>query len=357
MVKPFLSICIPTYNRAEIVFECVQNCLQLPYSWIEVVVTDNCSTDNTKDIFSSINDSRFHYYRNEKNIGYINLAMSLKNGSGQFCLLLSDEDDFINTDWEKLKCELQKRNECAVFQFRYLDHDGTELLSGPAEQMKAGSYQALKYIYNHFAYAGGTIIRNSVYQECWREHTEVPVLWSLYSEIILPLDCGVKGDLAPMQCITVARGERNNRGTLDVKAWCGETEEPYWNIRSRRIQLIEWLIFIQSLNVPKEIKIKLSEEIVCDAIVSYRRYYRIVVSDSNDELFKRYHQLIQLDKKRYSYRWIRSTYQLYGEIAKKYDTLLGQENRDKVRERQLLRWVKLYFIRQYIERLFKRGRI
>ena len=70
-----LSICIPTYNRADIVYECVKECLKISGDDIEVVVNDNCSTDDTKGKLEKIVDKRFRYYRNNENIGYSNLMV------------------------------------------------------------------------------------------------------------------------------------------------------------------------------------------------------------------------------------------------------------------------------------------
>ena len=110
MVKPFLSICIPTYNRAEIVFKCVQNCLQLPYSWIEVVVTDNCSTDNTKDIMIKFKESNQSFSRvsvldNSKKILPCGWNVALAESTGDIILRVdahsSLPEDFISRNVNK----------------------------------------------------------------------------------------------------------------------------------------------------------------------------------------------------------------------------------------------------------------
>ena len=109
--RPLLSICIPTYNRAKIVEQCVKNLLSNDHEFFDVVVTDNASTDNTQELLSSINDSRLIIYKNDKNIGYANLMLSQKNGDGKYTLLLSDEDDLFDVDWEKLYSELTTKKE------------------------------------------------------------------------------------------------------------------------------------------------------------------------------------------------------------------------------------------------------
>lgn len=49
--KPLLSICIPTYNRAEYLAKSLDTLVCLPEfnsSEVEVVISDNASTDNTQ---------------------------------------------------------------------------------------------------------------------------------------------------------------------------------------------------------------------------------------------------------------------------------------------------------------------
>lgn len=91
-----LSFCIPTYNRERCVYECVTNILKYPGTEIEVVVSDNASPDNTQKLLETIKDPRFIYSRNQSNIGYEgNYPKVLSLAQGQFCAILSDEDDVL----------------------------------------------------------------------------------------------------------------------------------------------------------------------------------------------------------------------------------------------------------------------
>jgi glycosyltransferase involved in cell wall biosynthesis len=92
-IKPSISICIPTFNRGNIVYELVQNLLQYESSDIEVVVLDNCSTDNTAQLISQIVDERLTYVINEINIGGpLNLLKALMIAKAEFAFLCLDKD-------------------------------------------------------------------------------------------------------------------------------------------------------------------------------------------------------------------------------------------------------------------------
>jgi len=92
-MRPLLSICVPTFRRAEIIYKTVQDHLSIENDNIEVVVCDNHSPDQTLDLLSTINDSRFKLYTNDKNMGFTyNLSRVLKEATGHFVCMMSDED-------------------------------------------------------------------------------------------------------------------------------------------------------------------------------------------------------------------------------------------------------------------------
>lgn len=93
---PIISFCIPTYNRGSKVFKLVNNILKFQDNNIEVLVLDNCSTDNTEELLSQIKDSRLRFVINEKNVGGIkNPYKSMSMANGDFCFLCLDKD-FVN---------------------------------------------------------------------------------------------------------------------------------------------------------------------------------------------------------------------------------------------------------------------
>lgn len=59
------SVIIPTYNRADMVSKTIASLLEQLYSNFELIVVDDGSTDNTRDIIGSINDSRVKYFSKE----------------------------------------------------------------------------------------------------------------------------------------------------------------------------------------------------------------------------------------------------------------------------------------------------
>lgn len=92
-----LSICIPTYNRAELLRECLESVCGQAQSepGVEVVVLDNASPDHTQDVIASFLE-RFtcvRSMRNERNLGYVgNQVKCFEQARGPYMALLCDDD-------------------------------------------------------------------------------------------------------------------------------------------------------------------------------------------------------------------------------------------------------------------------
>lgn len=98
--SPLVSIGIPTYNRADGNLPAViERALGQTYQNVEVIVSDNCSTDQTMALVQSITDPRLRYFRQETNIGpNNNFNFCLNQARGEYFLLFHD-DDMIDKDF------------------------------------------------------------------------------------------------------------------------------------------------------------------------------------------------------------------------------------------------------------------
>jgi len=94
MEQPLLSICIPTYNRAETLEIVLSHYTQNPEfdESVEIVISDNASSDNTEEICRNLitNFKNIRYYRNSENIKDANFPLVLGKGNGRYLKLLND---------------------------------------------------------------------------------------------------------------------------------------------------------------------------------------------------------------------------------------------------------------------------
>ena len=93
------TIAIPTFNRAKYLkknLEQLKSELSLiQKDFVEIIVSDNCSTDNTKDVVEDMIDSglQIRYICNETNIGWgLNFLQCFDLAKGKYVLLLGDDD-------------------------------------------------------------------------------------------------------------------------------------------------------------------------------------------------------------------------------------------------------------------------
>jgi glycosyltransferase involved in cell wall biosynthesis len=93
LVKGRITVGVPTRNRAGLLKRAVESVLSQSYSDIEVIVSDNASTDSTVESMEEIGDPRLRLLRQDENVGMIaNFNNCLRNAAGEFFLMLSDDD-------------------------------------------------------------------------------------------------------------------------------------------------------------------------------------------------------------------------------------------------------------------------
>lgn len=89
-----LSICIPTYNRADVLKKSLESYVTNRHfdEEVEIIISDNASTDNTKEVgeYYSSKYSNIFYYRNSENIRDKNFPLALDRGTGKYLKLMKD---------------------------------------------------------------------------------------------------------------------------------------------------------------------------------------------------------------------------------------------------------------------------
>lgn len=112
-----VSICIPIYNAEKYIKKCIDSILIQTYKNIEILIVDNCSTDNSPQIISQYVDQRIKYIRNEKNLGACgNWNRCIESSTGELIAIYHADDEYLPEIVEKQVNILQENNEIgAVF--------------------------------------------------------------------------------------------------------------------------------------------------------------------------------------------------------------------------------------------------
>jgi len=98
--RPLVSILIPTYNRRIMLERALDSARSQSYENCEIIVSDNCSTDETFSFLKSYQGKcrNLYIHKTEKNIGPLhNLLNALNNARGVYAYFLAD-DDFLRED-------------------------------------------------------------------------------------------------------------------------------------------------------------------------------------------------------------------------------------------------------------------
>ncbi|KUG21775.1 glycosyltransferase pgli [hydrocarbon metagenome] len=100
MKSPLVTIIIPTYNQADYLGDAVRSALRQDYANLEIIIADDCSSDNTPEIAKKYaGDERLKYYRNETNLGKTaNYRRTLYEFAGGEWILNLDGDDYLTDD-------------------------------------------------------------------------------------------------------------------------------------------------------------------------------------------------------------------------------------------------------------------
>lgn len=105
-----MSVCIPTYNRANFLRQAIESVLVQQFKDFELIISDNASDDSTPTVVSSFDDDRIIYLRKESNVGLVdNWNSCLAAASGQYINVFHD-DDIMLPDNLALKISVLEKN-------------------------------------------------------------------------------------------------------------------------------------------------------------------------------------------------------------------------------------------------------
>lgn len=123
-IKPFktpkISVIITCYNLGKYLEECIQSVLNQKYKNFEIIVVNDCSTDNTKEISKKISNE-IKVVNLEKNLGQFGAFLEgLKIADGEFVCMI-DADDVLLPDFLSVHLQVHMQTSvaftsCAQFE-------------------------------------------------------------------------------------------------------------------------------------------------------------------------------------------------------------------------------------------------
>jgi glycosyltransferase involved in cell wall biosynthesis len=201
---PKISICIPTYNRGQILIErALKSVISQTYKNIEIVIVGDCCTDNTESLVRTLNDSRIFFYNlPNRNKNYpitpennwlagpvTPLNKCLEVATGKWIARIDDDDTWSDDHLEKLLFyAIQGNYEFVSALYEEERHgkisiiDGVHALDEYYTRKKIKGYAFSPKIGGVSTWLYKSYLRSMKYnQNCWRKR------WNRVNDIDLSL--------------------------------------------------------------------------------------------------------------------------------------------------------------------------
>jgi glycosyltransferase involved in cell wall biosynthesis len=129
MNNKIVSICVPTYNRPNLIGYLLDSILQQSYQAFEIIITDNSDNLDTFNLIDSkFKDKRVRYFKNKCNLGMDgNTLLALSKVEGAFFTFTPDDDIWIDNNKLSKQVEYLERTNlnCCFSNALHLNFDGT----------------------------------------------------------------------------------------------------------------------------------------------------------------------------------------------------------------------------------------
>ncbi len=133
-VKPFISVIIPTRERADTLLFAIKTALDQNSDDYEVIVSDNFSQDDTKKVVESFNDPRLVYVNSGQRLSMCdNYEFALEHAKGEYVIFIGDDDAIMPGAIDKLRLTI-KSNPSLVYYWSY------PVYTWPKNGKKASAY-------------------------------------------------------------------------------------------------------------------------------------------------------------------------------------------------------------------------
>lgn len=141
-----VSIIMPSFNTAKYIEKSIKAVQAQTYANWELIIVDDCSTDNTNEVVSKyLKDVRIHYLKNQVNSGAaLSRNKALREAKGRWVAFL-DSDDLWLPDKLKIQLNFMIKNQCSFSYTQYEEIDENDRLlgvrvGGPKKITKTGMF-------------------------------------------------------------------------------------------------------------------------------------------------------------------------------------------------------------------------
>lgn len=145
-MNDMVSVIMPSYNTAQYITASIASVQEQTYSNWELIIVDDCSTDNTDEIVKPLlTDTRIRYLKNEVNSGAaVSRNRALREARGKWIAFLDSDDLWLPEKLEKQIAFMEKNG----YHFSYTNYEEISeagevtgvRVTGPKKITKTGMY-------------------------------------------------------------------------------------------------------------------------------------------------------------------------------------------------------------------------
>jgi glycosyltransferase involved in cell wall biosynthesis len=93
-MNPFFSVVVPVYNRESLITRCIDSIFNQDFENWELVIVDDGSTDETRNVILSYDDERIRYIYKENGGASSARNVALDNSNGTYIAFLDSDDEY-----------------------------------------------------------------------------------------------------------------------------------------------------------------------------------------------------------------------------------------------------------------------
>lgn len=188
-----LSICIPTYNRAEYLREAIDSILEQISDQVEIAICDNGSIDRTPEIVAAYLQKypRIRYFRFEKNVGPDRCFLkAIEIAKGEYGWFLGDDDAIEKGSIQTVLDMLDRHVEITGMSVNRKIYDRSLQNELPWEPVCPGllddriymsSKQCIEELFTYFGYMSGQICLRARWLEVVHSTNNIEKFFNAYS--------------------------------------------------------------------------------------------------------------------------------------------------------------------------------
>lgn len=191
-MRPTISVCIPSYNRAQVLPALLESILEQDFNGYEIVINEDDSPQRTdiRQIAHQYSDryfGRIRYFENERNLGYDgNLRSLVERAQGEYCLFMGNDDLMCPGALRTVADAVKRHPDVGVVVRSYASFDGTPdninqtFRYFPTERFFPAGAETIGTVYRRSVVIPGMVIHRDAAQRFATSEFDGTLLYQIY---------------------------------------------------------------------------------------------------------------------------------------------------------------------------------